>query len=464
MHKAHATSTRAYAACRSLRTCKMPPLGASRACKTGADCAGHNGECVAGRCVCHPGWEGDICGTVSFIARSASRAFLSRLWTWGGSIARADDGLVHMFASELTNDCGILHYCSNSRVIHLTASHPLGPYERRGVALSPRAPPAWDSGAIHGPTLHRISSRLWALYFMATRDTWSAAGGAHHPNCTAAVDPQQGDRATRRLGVAMAPTPWGPWTRRDKPLFGPGNRSAGEWDWLDVSNVTPIFLRNGTVVLLYKGRGHTQAMGSAAAAHFDGPFVRTSPTRPVLSTAVEDTWGWVQRASSPANATASSLANATASSLANATASWGGASARGSSSAAPGGADSRSHPEVLHVLSHVGNGASAAGGHAWSYDGVRWVDTTGANAAYTGRVRWASNASSVLYRRERPQVLLRPAAGAAGRDGASPGDSYGVPAVLCTSAQQEPCPHDGGPERETKECRSFTMCEAIAVE
>ena len=25
-----------------------------------------------------------------------------------------DDGTVHMFASEMSNGCGILHYCSNS--------------------------------------------------------------------------------------------------------------------------------------------------------------------------------------------------------------------------------------------------------------------------------------------------------------------------------------------------------------
>ena len=86
------------------------------------------------------------------------RAFNSSLWTWGGSLVRDDDGLIHMYASELTNECGILHYCSNSRVIHLTAESPLGPYVRRGVALGPREPPFFDSGAVHGPTIHRVPS------------------------------------------------------------------------------------------------------------------------------------------------------------------------------------------------------------------------------------------------------------------------------------------------------------------
>ena len=67
----------------------------------------------------------------------------------------------------------------------------------------------------------------------------------------------------------------------------------------------------------------------------------------MLASVVEDTWGWVQPAAA-------------------------------------------SRPEVLHVLSHVGNGEHAAGGHAWSLDGLRWHDTTAVRAgvpAYTGQVR-----------------------------------------------------------------------------
>ena len=143
-------------------------------CSTSADCSGYNGDCdtSTGQCACHLGWSGTTCATVAFSA-GARRAFNSSLWTWGGSMARDDDGLIHMFASELTNDCGILHYCSNSRVIHLTADDPLGPYKRQGVALDPRPPPAWDSGAVHGPTIHRVSGGRWALFYMGTNNSLS---------------------------------------------------------------------------------------------------------------------------------------------------------------------------------------------------------------------------------------------------------------------------------------------------
>ena len=156
------------------------------------------------------------------------------------------------------------------------------------------------------------------------------------------------------------------------------------------------------------------ARGSARADKFDGPFVRTMTSKPVLGQAVEDTWLWAQ----PPNRSAGT-------------------------------------PLVLHTFAHVGNGASAAGGHAWSYDGVHWHDTTavkGGVAPYTGKVRWADGHTSVLGRRERPQALLRAQVGG-GR----------VPEVLCTSAQAQTrgCP-DGGPDAPAA-CRSFTMCEEIAL-
>ncbi len=160
-------------------------------------------------------------------------------------------------------------------------------------------------------------------------------------------------------------------------------------------------------------------MGAARAPRYDGPFARLNPAAPVLSASVEDTWGWVQPASA-------------------------------------------GRPEVMHVLDHVGNGADAAGGHAWSLDGVTWVDTTlaaGGVPAYTGRVRWRNSTEQVMLRRERPQVLLRPA-GTGVEGGGS--DSYGAPDVVCTSVQPANCKEDGGPPEATEACRSYTVCEGVA--
>ena len=93
------------------------------------------------------------------------------------------------------------------------------------------------------------------------------------------------------------------------------------------------------------------------------------------------------------------------------------------------------------------------------------IDTTfHGGPAYTGHVQWANGSFSTLARRERPQVLLRYAEG--GSFGAS-----GVPEIICTSAQAvEKLGQDGktryypdGGLDVPEECRSFTMCEAVAL-
>ena len=100
---------------------------------------------------------------------------------------------------------------------------------------------------------------------------------------------------------------------------------------------------------------------------------------------------------------------------------------------------------VYHVLTHDGNGATSAGGHAYSLDGVSWVK---APMAYTGNVTWANGSNAILARRERPQVLL-----------SNPyGSSYGSPQYLFTSGQSCLPAQDFGPT-----CRSFTFGQAVGV-
>jgi len=60
---------------------------------------------------------------------------------------------------------------------------------------------------------------------------------------------------------------------------------------------------------------------------------------------------------------------------------------------------------VYHTLTHDGNGANGAGGHAFSFDGIHWHE---APMAFTGNVTWPNGTSAVLVRRERyvAQVLF----------------------------------------------------------
>lgn len=67
----------------------------------------------------------------------------------------------------------------------------------------------------------------------------------------------------------------GPWRRLDAPVFGPCDTC---WDDYDVSNPAPILLANGSVVLLYKGRGRTtQVSGCCFIAIVFGMMLLSLP-------------------------------------------------------------------------------------------------------------------------------------------------------------------------------------------
>ena len=361
-------------------------------CASAFDCGGLNGRCLANStCACSPGWQGANCAALKFVPSSARVAFPTALWTWGGSPIVDDGGVYHLFASEMSNLCGILHYCVNSRVIHLVSPNATGPYERREIALAPRRR-EWDNGAVHGISVHRLPNKTYALLYMGSMQP----ALSHQPNCTpgsndSSANTTLGSRAGRRIGVATAETLSGPWRRQHSPLFGP---DAAAWDDIDVSNPSPIIAKDGSIVMLYKGRGrHTQHVGLAFAPAIDGPYTRNNSGATVPDLPGEDPYGWIDEATG-----------------------------------------------VYHALFHDGNGASSAGRHRWSRDGVHW--SGGAphidDLAYTGAMAWANDSAvsparrgraSVLARRERPQVLL------GGTAGGSAGSSYGHPTVLFTSAQ-----------------------------
>ena len=138
-----------------------------------------------------------VCAKVKWKVGSARKAYESESWTWGASPIRDDKGLHHIFSSQITNNCGILHYTSNSQIVHLTSTDALGPYKFSDIALAPRPPPYWDSGATHGISVHRLppalasKDRVYALYYMGAKNTWGYNGS--HPNCTVKYDKQAGD-------------------------------------------------------------------------------------------------------------------------------------------------------------------------------------------------------------------------------------------------------------------------------
>jgi hypothetical protein len=95
-----------------------------------------------------------VCAT--HVAGQPPPSFSSSSW-FSRSLARS---LTVLIISNSFTQCGIMHYCMNSRVIHLTSPNATGPFGHREVVLSPRDG-HWDNGAVHGISVHRLPNGLW---------------------------------------------------------------------------------------------------------------------------------------------------------------------------------------------------------------------------------------------------------------------------------------------------------------
>jgi len=92
-------------------------------CRDPFDCS-LNGECGAGsKCQCYVGWTGTHCQTLDLepaLNGSGLQSLLyqNRTSSWGGSVLVDDEGVWHMWYSEITHHCGIHRWLTNSQVVH----------------------------------------------------------------------------------------------------------------------------------------------------------------------------------------------------------------------------------------------------------------------------------------------------------------------------------------------------------
>jgi hypothetical protein len=212
-----------------------------------------NGRCDSstGVCACAPGWVGSNCRSLALLplAPPSQQAYCHfNDSTWGGSVIRGDDGVYHLFFSEMSNNCSLHDYGSVSRVAHATADRPQGPFVRRGIALPVFA---------HNPQIVRDpTDGTYLLYHIgdtvpescvpdcrganaaAGGEAPSSAGGAPAGGGAAAACPKKGHGTS----VATSASPWGPWTQH--PYVLP-----------EYTNPSPLIFPNGTVLLAARADG-----------------------------------------------------------------------------------------------------------------------------------------------------------------------------------------------------------------
>ena len=217
---------------------------------------------------------------------------------WGGSVIRCPrDGLHHMYVSRWEERLGHNAWVTSSEVAHVTSPSPLGPWRFRGVALPRRGPQHWDGMATHNPTVHwDPRQRLYVLFYIGTtfafappetapftnrseyearrqgecdaRRAWCRRRSQLLPRGSLPLDarslplrvlpltlrsppPLQLAWNTKRVGVAVAASPHGPWQRLDAPILSP---RRGHWDGGITSNPAAVIYPNGSTLVVYKVR------------------------------------------------------------------------------------------------------------------------------------------------------------------------------------------------------------------
>ncbi|MBN1247982.1 MAG: glycoside hydrolase family protein [Anaerolineae bacterium] len=318
---------------------------------------------------------------------------------WGASVIQGDDGRYHMFASVWPANRG--SWVTDSVVVLASADRPEGPYHYEMDVLPPRGRDHWDGMMSHNPSIQRHNGTYYLFY---TGTTYT------QPRPTAPLSPHEDPIYkeawdNKRIGVAMAEHPRGPWHRLDKPIIEP---RPGNWDAVITSNAAPVIHTDGSVTLIYKSTDtshpgpdtpplerpfwQTLTIGAAKAKSPEGPYVRVGDHDGLIHIegeprVTEDAYAWF-------------------------TDGW--------------------YHMVVKTFDTSMIDEANAGVYVVSRDASDWAFPVGGPKAYSRTVTWEDGTTTELQRLERPQVLLQD----------------GRPAYLFLSARfpsDRPAPNNGIP-------------------
>ena len=175
-------------------------------------------------------------------------------FVWCGTMIRSDDGKYHLYYSRWKKSDGFESWVTRSEIAHAVGDSPTGPFAFHDLALTARGKDAWDGLVTHNPTVLRVGGKYYLYYTGDTGD------GLVMPTLN------WSHRNNQRIGVAVADSPNGPWTRFDRPVIDvSGNPHAP--DSLCVGNPSVTRGRDGKYLLLYK------AVGRENPLPFGGPVV-----------------------------------------------------------------------------------------------------------------------------------------------------------------------------------------------
>lgn len=198
-------------------------------------------------------------------------------WVWGSSVIKGDDGLYHMYASRWPKNLPFHPgWMIASEIVHATSKTPEGPYKYNDVALGNRGTQYWDGKSCHNPKIVKYKD-TYILYYMGSTHPFENVTEENSSEFNLSSKWCIAARWGKRVGIATSKSPYGPWDRLDAPILDVKPNSY--YSFL-TSNPSPLIKKDGSVVLLFKGRSYKEdgikqsdmSIGVATAPLYDGKY------------------------------------------------------------------------------------------------------------------------------------------------------------------------------------------------
>ncbi|MEZ4899375.1 MAG: glycoside hydrolase family protein [Saprospiraceae bacterium] len=85
-------------------------------------------------------------------------------YTWGGSMVSGPDGRYYLFYARWSRDTGFRGWLANSEIALATADDPSGPYVFQKTVLTGRGDDFWDATAAHNPHIKHFGHKYYLYY------------------------------------------------------------------------------------------------------------------------------------------------------------------------------------------------------------------------------------------------------------------------------------------------------------
>ncbi|MCI1646860.1 MAG: glycoside hydrolase family protein [Bacteroides sp.] len=225
---------------------------------------------------------------------------LQGYWVWGSSVIKGKDGKYHMYVSRFPKSLPFHPgWMVASEIVHAVSEAPQGPYKFSDVALSARGAQFWDGRSTHNPRITKYHNKYYLFYMGSTHpfvDPTYKQLTLDSPWCIVA-------RSNKRIGVAIADSPYGPWKRFNEPII---ETEPNTFFSFLTSNPSPIIQNDGSVVMIFKGRQYLNnstysdmALGIAYAPSATGPYKVLNHEQPIFQVngqgEAEDPFLWKDR-------------------------------------------------------------------------------------------------------------------------------------------------------------------------